>query len=72
MSAHSATIIAISLQLYKKTPASIASLDSSQVSIPDLGALVTTLLDQQSAIGAHNRIGLSSVIADKDPSYSNW
>ena len=55
-------------QLYKKTPAAIVSLDSSQTLLPDVGNLVASLLEQQSHVGAHNRMGLSCVIPDGDPS----
>lgn len=58
----------MALQLYKKTPAAIANFDSSQTPIPDIGGLVASLLEQQSEIGAHNRVGLSCVLSDKDPS----
>lgn len=59
------------VQLYKKTPAAILSLDHSQTPLPDTGALVASLLDQHSDIGTHNRTGLSCVIPDPELSDSN-
>ena len=60
------------LQLYKKTPAAICNMDSSQIPpLPDIGGLIASLLDQQSDIAAHNRMGLSCVIPDVELADSN-
>lgn len=59
------------LQLYKKTPAAICSLESSQTPSPDIGGLVASLLDQQSEIAAHNKMGLSCVVSDSEVADSN-
>jgi hypothetical protein len=53
--------------LFKKTAAAIASTDPSSLQLPDIPALVASLRDPHDDITPHAKIGLSSVIADPDP-----
>ena len=51
-------------QLYKKTPAVISTMEAPPTPLADVGAILTTLTEGQTEIGAHNKIGVSPVISD--------
>jgi hypothetical protein len=53
--------------LFRKTAAAIASTDTSSLQLPDLPSLVAALSDPHDDITSHTKTGLSSVIADPDP-----
>ena len=64
-------MLSFQLQLYKKTPAALSSLDASQTPEPNVAGIINSLSEQKNDIGAHNCVGLSCVIPNGDSSVSN-
>ena len=58
---------ALLFQLYKKTPASIASTDPSSIQAPNIPSLVGSLQDSNGDLPAHSKVGLPCTISDPDP-----
>ena len=58
---------ALLFQLYKKTPAAIASTDLSSIQAPNIPSLVSSLQDSNGDLPAHSKVGLPCTISDPDP-----
>lgn len=54
-------------QLYKKTPAVIASTDPSNIQAPNISSLVSSLQDSNGDLPAHSKVGLPCTVSDPDP-----
>jgi len=59
-------------QLYKKTPAVISTMEAPPTPLADVGAILATLTEGQTEIGAHNKMGVSPVISDPTIASSFW